>query len=380
MFPRKKFMDLLWSYKSRNSISRRHFLGATGLGTAMVALGGAVPGLIPAPAYAAKGLGKKISIATWPNYHNPENLAAFTTATGVAVEVNVFGSNEEMLAKLQAGGSGWSVFIPTNYTISTYKQLGLIEPLDLAKLPNYVAAAQDQRFAAEGTIDGTTYAVPKHWGTTGFVLNSARVDPKMASWKEFWDLTMTRYSGRTIVHDYQLTTIGNALKYFGYSFNSLDHGELAKAEDLLLRAKKHLFGITSDYQPPLRNGDAWLSMCWTGDGSQLHRDDAKMLYVLAKDGGEIWTDFFAIPKSAPNKEAGYAFINFLLEPKVAASEASVHGYPLTDARVNKLMPSEVLNDPILYPAADVLSSLEFGAAATLTDPYRAELMARFKSA
>ena len=61
-----------------------------------------------------------MALATWPNYHDPANFEAFTAATGAAVQVNVFGSNEEMLAKLQAGGTGWDVFVPTNYTISTY--------------------------------------------------------------------------------------------------------------------------------------------------------------------------------------------------------------------------------------------------------------------
>ena len=93
-----------------------------------------------------------------------------------------------------------------------------------------------------------------------------------------------------MVHDYQLTTIGNALKYFGYSFNSLDEKELADAEKLLIAVKPHLFGINSDYQPSMRNGDAWMSVCWTDDATQLHRDIPEMQYVLGKEGGEIWTD------------------------------------------------------------------------------------------
>src|SRR6185436_11570106 len=91
-------------------------------------------------------------------------------------------------------------------------------------------------------------------------------------WKNFWDLAMSDASGRTTVHDYQLTTIGNALKYYGYSFNSVDPKQLAQAEALLLKAKPHLFAITSDYQPAFRNGDAWLGVAWTGDAKQLHRD------------------------------------------------------------------------------------------------------------
>ena len=110
----------------RGSVTRRHFLGVTGLGLAAAVLA-RQPGLFNSAAYAQQeDLGSAMSIATWPNYHDPATFEAFTAETGVAVEVNVFGSNEEMLAKLQAGGTGWDLFVPTNYTVSTHASLGLI--------------------------------------------------------------------------------------------------------------------------------------------------------------------------------------------------------------------------------------------------------------
>jgi spermidine/putrescine transport system substrate-binding protein len=376
---RRKFMEELRRYQ-KGSVTRRHFLGVTGLGTASAVLGAAMTGLIPRPAL-AQGIGDRVILATWPNYHDPVNFDAFAAETGAAVQANVFGSNEEMLAKLQAGGSGWDVFVPTNYTITTYVAEDLIEPLDLSRIPNYDPASFDQRFAGPGTVDGKVYAVSKNWGTTGFAVNTALGGgASPTTWKEFFDLTQTSFSGRTMVHDYQLTTIGAALKAFGYSFNSVDPAELAKAEELLIATKPHLFAINSDYQPSMRSGDAWMTICWTGDAKQLNRDMPEITYVLGKEGGELWSDFYAIPKGAPHIDAAYAFINFLLTPEVNAKEALFHGYPVADARVNALLPPEVLNDPILYPAADLLNALEFGAAATLTDPNRAELMARFKSA
>jgi spermidine/putrescine transport system substrate-binding protein len=376
---RQKFMEELRRYQ-KGSVSRRHFLGVTGLGAASAVLGAAMPGLLPRPAF-AQGIGDRVVLATWPNYHDVTNFDAFSAETGAAVQVNVFGSNEEMLAKLQAGGSGWDVFVPTNYTITTYVEQDLIEPLDLALIPNFDTAAFDQRFAGPGTVDGKIYAVPKNWGTTGFAVNTNHTGGTTpATWKEFFDRTQTDFSGRTMVHDYQLTTIGAALKAFGYSFNSIDPAELAKAEELLLATKPHLFAISSDYQPSMRSGDAWMTICWTGDGKQLNRDMPEIVYVLGREGGELWSDFYAIPKGAPHIEAAYALINFLLKPAVNAKETLFHGYPVADARVNALLPAEILNDPILYPAADLLNALEFGAAATLTDPNRAELMARFKSA
>ncbi len=195
-------------------------------------LGSAVPGLKPRKAYAA--LSGTVNFTTWPNYFAQENLDNFTKKTGVKINVAIFGSNEEMLAKLQAGSTGWDVFVPTNYTISTYKELDLIEPLDLKMLPNYDHSAQEARFLEPGTIDGVVYAVPKDWGTTGFAINTKNVTQNPTSWKEFWDLTQGPLTGRVMVHDYQLTTIGNALKSFGYSFNSNDEKELGEAEKLML--------------------------------------------------------------------------------------------------------------------------------------------------
>ena len=376
---RNEFMKHLSRYR-RGLTSRREFLGLTGLGVASAVLAGAMPELVGSRTAQAGTIGDKVSLCTWPSYHDENNFKAFTEATGANVEVSIFGSNEEMMAKLQAGGTGWDVLVPTNYTIEDYVAQDLIEPLDLSLIPNFDVASYEPRFAAASSVNGKLYAIPKDWGTTGYVVNTAKVTHKMTTWREFWDLSMTDYSGRAMVHDYQLTTIGNALKYFGYSFNSIDPKELADAEALLLKVKPHLFGINSDYKPSLVNGDAWLSVAWTGDGLQLKRDMPEIDYILGREGGEIWSDYYAVPKGAPHREAGYALINFLTDPAVNAREVLFHGYPTADSRTNALLPKELLENPIMYPAAELLAPLEFGAAGLITNEARAEIMARFKSA
>ncbi len=375
----KKFMKELRRYK-KGSITRRHFLGVTGLGTAMAVMGTAAPSLWSGKAHAAGELGDRLIFSTWPNYHDQANLDEFTAKTGVNIQVNAFGSNEEMLAKLQAGGTGWDVFVPTNYTISNYVALDLIQELDLSRIPYYDAAANNPKFAGPATVNGKVYCVPKNWGTTGFVVNTKKITSGPKSWKDFFDVTMGKGSGHTILHDYQLTTIGGALCALGYSFNSIDAKELADAEALLIKSKPHLFAITSDYQPGMRSGDGWMSICWNGDATQLNNDLPEMHYVIATDGGEIWTDFYAIPKDAPHLNAAYAFIDFMQDPNIQAREAAVHGYAPTDSRAIALQPPSLATDPILHPAENLMNGLEFGAAQTLTDPIRAEVMARFKSA
>jgi len=375
---RTEFMHQLWRWQ-RGSISRRHFLGTTGLGFATAVLASAMPGLAPRRALAGD-IGDRVGLCTWPSYHDQANIDAFTELTGAAVEMSVFGSNEEMMAKLQAGAAGYDVLVPTNYTIEDYVSQGLLLPLDLSMLPHHDPSAHEARYLEPGIVNGTVYAIPKDWGTTGYVINTEVVTENPTTWREFWDLTMGVHSGQVMVHDYQLTTIGNALKYFGYSFNSIDLAELAKAEELLLAAKPHLFGINSDYKPSMLSGDAVMSICWTGDAVQLRRENPAMDYVLGREGGEIWTDYYAIPSDAPNVPGAYALIDYLVTPEVNAKEVMFHGYPSSDSRTNALLPPELLEDPILYPAAELLAPLEYGASGLITNEARAELFARFKSA
>ena len=212
----KQFADELMRYK-RGSVTRRHFLGVTGLGLATAVLGARARHRSTSPP-SRQNLGTKMSLATWPNYHDPATFEAFTAETGVAVEVNVFGSNEEMLAKLQAGGAGWDLFVPTNYTISTYEKLGLIDELDLSKLPNF--SARDAEPALHHAKARST-ARPMPCRRTGARPAWRSTPPRsrrpITSWKEFFDVAMGEADGRAMVHDYQLTTIGNALVSLGYS-------------------------------------------------------------------------------------------------------------------------------------------------------------------
>lgn len=363
----------------RGSVTRRHFLGVTGLGLAAAVIG-RQPGLFASTARARENLGSAMSIATWPNYHDPASFEAFTAATGVAVEVNVFGSNEEMLARMQAGDAGWDLIVSTNYTVAPYAALGLIEPLDLSRVPNFDPATQNARFLDKGAVDGRVYALPKNWGTTGIAFNTDRVKAKVTSWKTFFEVAMAEADGHAMVHDYQLTVIGNALVSLGFSFNSTRPEELAEAEALLMRVKPHLYAINSDYQPAIRAADAWMTMCWTNDAAQIVRDIPEIRFVLGADGGEIWADYYAVPRDAANKPAAHALIDFLMNPANAAKEHIANGAPATDSRVIALLPAEITGNRIIYPDEAALTPLEFGAAVTLTDPARAELMARFKAA
>ena len=417
-FDQKQFQELYQDFQ-RGRIDRRAFLKASGLGIAAAILaactpgasakpsvlpGGATPGATtpgattPGATTAAGGgeptaadwspvagaaLGDTLSITTWPNYHNPRTIEIFTQLTGVKVELNPLGSNEEMLAKLLIGGTGWDVLVPTNYTFETYGSKSLLEPLDMAKVPHLDISRYDQRLLANAEYPAGSkklYGFNKDWGTTGFTYNKKHVTTPITTWKEFFELAQTDYSKKTVIHDYQLTSIGSALVALGYSFNSVAQAELAKAEELLIAVKPHLFAITSDYQPPMRAEDAWVSMTWTNDGAQLHADIPEIEYVIAADGGEIWSDFYAVVTGTAHREAAYAFLDFMAVPKVQAFDASFHKAPLVDSAGIALESDEMRANKITYPDQASLTKLEFGTAELLTNQARADVWARVKSA
>lgn len=409
---RAQFQKLYHDYE-RGRIDRRTFLKASGLGMAAAILAACTPGggATSAPSSAATAvppttgpttgqtaaatqapiadwvpptgvdLGSELHLTTWPSYHNQEVLDKFTQLTGVAIIREEYGSNEEMLAKLQVGSTGWDVLVPTNYTFETYGQLGLLDTLDLSKIPNFDASRYEARFLEPARYPAGSQNLlgfSKDWGTTGYVVNTKQVTTPMTTWKDYFDRTQTDLSGKVTIHDYQLTAIGAALKYHGYSFNSVDPNELAKAEEVLLATATHFQGITSVYQPPMRAGDAWVAMAWTGDAVQLNRDIPDIKYVIAAEGGEIWSDFYAVIKTAPNKAAAYAFLDYMANPKVMAKDAEFHGYPIVDSAGIQLLPASFTSNPIIYPDPKLLTPLEFGAAVTLTNKDRADIWNRVK--
>jgi spermidine/putrescine transport system substrate-binding protein len=390
---RTQFQKLYLDYE-RGRIDRRAFLKASGLGLAAAVLAACTPGAGASTKPSAGtssdwtppegvNLGDTLNLTTWPNYHDQATLDKFKDLTGVSIALTIFGSNEEMLAQLQAGSTGWDVLVPTNYTFETYGQLGLLEPLDLSKIPNFVSSRYEARFLEPAHYPAGSsdlFGISKDWGTTGYVVNTKNATKPMTSWKDFFDMAQGELSGKVMIHDYQLTSIGNALKYHGFSFNSVDPNELAKAEETLLAAKPHLFAINSDYQPPMRAGDAWVAMAWTGDGVQLNRDIPEIKYIIGSEGGEIWSDFFAVIANAPHRDAAYAFLDYMAVPAVMAADAAFHGYPIVDSAGIDLLPADFKNNPIIYPDEKLLSPLEFGAAVTLTDQNRADLWNRVKSA
>ena len=380
-------------------MTRRGFLVGAGAGLGAIALAGCAPAASAPPATSAPSaaapsggasasasaaasanLGDALTLATWPNYHDPTVLQDFTTATGVAINMQVFGSTEEMEAKIRAGNSGIDVVVPSNYAIEGWVKDTLIEPLDYAKLPDFKKEDWNALFMDQAFDKGNAVSIPKNWGTTGIAYWSSKVNPGITSWKDFFAQAGTTYKGKTLIVDHQISSFGSAAVAMGYSLNTIDPTEMAAVEQMLTALKPRLFAISSDVQPPLRAKDTWLSVAWTGDGVQVVRDnpdDAK--YVVASDGGELWIDSYTIAADAPHRDAAYAFLNWITQPAQAARETTFCLFPHANDKATALVDPAVKNNPVVYPPADSLTKLEYAVNATYNSPERAEAWARIKA-
>ena len=223
-----------------------------------------------------------------------------------------------MEAKIRAGNSGIDVVVPSNYAIEGWVADSLIEPLDYAKLPDFVKADWNAAVHGPGVRQGQHALDPEELGHDRHRLPQLEGDRDVTTWKQFFEVAGTTYEGKTLIVDHQISSFGSAAVAMGYSLNTIDPTEMAAVEAMLTALKPKLFAISSDVQPPLRALDTWLSIAWTGDGVQVGRDNEDARYLVATDGGELWIDSYTVAADAPHRDAAYAFLNYITQPEQAA--------------------------------------------------------------
>jgi spermidine/putrescine transport system substrate-binding protein len=182
-----------------------------------------------------------VNLAIWSNYITPELLAKFKEKTGIQVQISNYSSNEELLAKLQAGASGYDVAVPSDYMVFAMIKLGLLNELDYSRLSN--AKWVDPKFFKKSYDPDNKYSVPYDWGTTGIAVNRTLYSGKIKGWNDLFqkeDLV-----GKFSLLDDAREVLGAALKAQKFSLNSKNPEELKKAKELLLKVRPRVKAFTS---------------------------------------------------------------------------------------------------------------------------------------
>lgn len=323
-----------------------------------------------------QGEGQRVlNVFIWSGYIAPETVRKFEQRTGVHVNVDLYDSNEALLAKVQAGNAGYDVLCPSNYIVEVLLKQDRLLPLDHRALPHLPNL--DPRFVNMRFDPGNAHSIPYFWGTAGIGYNRRRV-PKVDSWGALWD---ARYRGRVLMLDDPRETFGAVLKWTGHSLNATDTALLRRAQDLLIAQKPLVRAYnSSNYEDVLLSGDVWLAQGWNGQFAKVMDQDKDLDYVIPREGGSLFLDSLVIPRGAPHPEIAHAFLDFTLEAEVAAEICDTMRYSTPNRAAVPLLPAEVRANPAVFPPPDVTARAELiediGEATLLYDRLWTEVKTR----
>jgi len=284
---------------------------------------------------------KVLNFYNWADYVAKSTIPDFEKQTGIKVTQDYFSSNEELLAKLQAGGTGYDVIVPSDYTVSIMIKSGILEPLDKSKIPNFKNVSED--FKGLPYDPDNKYTMPYQWGTTGILYNKKVLGVLELSWEPMWD---PANKGKIGMLNDPRETPGAALYKLGYSVNTTDQEQLDEAEAELEKQKPLLRGYFDSTQnrPSVINGDLWLGHVFSGDAFLALSSNEDLDYLIPKPGATVWTDNMAIPKGAEHPDNAHKFINYILGAKTGAALSNYTYYsspnaaalPMIDDALKKL--------------------------------------------
>ncbi|OBZ11244.1 PotD/PotF family extracellular solute-binding protein [Bacillus sp. FJAT-26390] len=296
-----------------------------------------------------------LTIYNWGDYVDPELLERFEEETGIKVIYQTFDSNEAMMTKIEQGGTTFDVSIPSEYAISKMKEEGVLLKLDHSKLPNlkYI----DPRFMNLSFDPDNAYSIPYFWGTVGIIYNPELVgELDFSSWNDLWDKSLRN---QILLLDGAREVMGMGLNSLHYSLNDTNEAHLQEAKAKMLQMTPNVKAIVGDeIKMLLANEEAAVGLVWSGDASEIMDENDKLDYVVPEEGSNLWFDNMVIPKTARNIEGAHQFINFMLDPEVAAQNAEYVGYSTPNEAAMALLPEEIATDDRFYPNEELTGRLE----------------------
>ena len=310
----------------------------------------------------------QVNVYNWSDYIAEDQLKAFEKDSGLKVNYTTYDSNEILEAKLRAGRSGYDVVVPTASPFFV-RQLGagLYKPLDKARLKNLRNLDPEIMGALARYDPGNAHAIPWMWGTTGVGYNVAAIKKRLAdapvdSLKMIFNpAIVSKFADcGVMVLDSATDVFPAALKYLGLDPDSKKPEDLAKAADVVKAVRPYIRKFhSSEYINALAGGDICLAFGYSGDIFQARdraakaKDKQDIAYAIPREGSLLWIDVAAIPKDAPNPDNALRFLDFLLEPKVAAASSELTGYANANTPATALLPKDISGNPLIYPPADV---------------------------
>jgi putrescine transport system substrate-binding protein len=313
-----------------------------------------------------------VKIYNWSSYIAPDTTKNFQQQTGIGFSYDVYDSNETLDGKLMTGNSGYDVVFPSNHFMARQIQGGALKKLDKSQLPNWKNLNPVLLKALENNDPGNAHGFPYLWGSTGIGYNIDKVKAVLGDNApvDSWDLIfkpeyMEKLSKCGVaILDNGPELLPIALNYLKLPPHSKNPEDYKKAEALLMKVRPYVaYFHSSKYTGDLANGDICVAVGFSGDVLQAEsrakeaKNGVKIGYQIPKEGAAIWFDMVAMPADAPNEKAGYAFMNYLLEPKVMADITNSVHYANGNSAADSLVDPEIKADTKIYPSEEMMGKL-----------------------
>ena len=332
--------------------SRRSLLA--GLGAA--AAGFSLEACAPKGRVGANGEELKLNLYNWDTYTPKTTLADFKAATGIAVKMSLFATNDELFAKLRAGNPGFDVIVPSNEFVTRFRLANLLTPLDHDKIPNRVNLLP--AFENPPFDPGRRYSMPYTWLVLGLGYRKSKVDGVPDSWK--WVMDSDRYAGRIGLFSEADDMVELGAKYLGHSVRNIPTPVIDQVARMYIRQKPRVKIFHHDEgQDLLLSGEVDIVMEYNGDIAQVMSEDPDLDFVVPREGSILNSDCLCIPAGAPRPDNAHKFINFVLDARNGAEIYNTIRYPTPNAAALALMPAEYRNNKAIFPPADVMAKCEY---------------------
>ena len=284
-----------------------------------------------------------VNLYNWTDYIDPALLDKFTAETGIEVVLDVFDSNETLLAKLQSGATGYDVIMPSDYMVEQMIGLGMLQEVDVASFPNGKNIAPE--FMDVYFDPGRKYTAPYMYGTTGIACNT-KLEPACENIKSWKDLFTGNYKNVNALKD-QVEIVSAALRATGVPVADLCTTDTAKyvaAEELLAGFKPDVIDNDGGNERMI-TGEVSIRTSWNGDTHRMKMENPDIIFIYPSEGLNFWSDHMAIPVGAPNLDNAKIFMNWMMEPANMAAASNFSGYNNAITGSSDLMSDELKSDP-----------------------------------
>ncbi|WP_330676769.1 ABC transporter substrate-binding protein [Butyrivibrio sp. DSM 10294] len=296
----------------------------------------------------ASGENGKLYVYNWGEYIDEEVIDEFEEETGIKVIYDTFESNEIMYAKLAQDSSAYDVVCPSDYMVQKLIQNDLIQELDFGSIPNSANIGAQYYESASDFDPGNKYAVPYCWGTVGILYNKTMVDDVVDSWDILWD---EKYSGQILMQDSVRDAFMVSLLRNGYSMNTKNEDELRVATDDLIAQKPLVQAYVIDQvRDKMIGEEAALGVIYSGEAIYTARENPDLVYVVPKEGTNVWIDSWVITKGSKNVENAKKWIDFMCRGDIALRnfEYITYSTPNTVAQEN-IEDEDIKNSKVAFP-------------------------------